>query len=64
MGTATSTTQLPIAQDVFMTALVLSGVIGGAICGAIPEFMRGIARRWLMIVTGLPALPLKRVSVQ
>lgn len=44
---------------VFMTALALSGVIGGPICGAVLELMGGVGNlagwRWLMIVTGLPA---------
>lgn len=44
---------------VFMTALALSGILGGPVCGAILEFMGGVGNmagwRWLMIVTGLPA---------
>ncbi len=45
---------------IFMTALAISGVIGGPICGAIMEFFDGSAGlagwQWLMIATGLPAL--------
>jgi len=44
---------------IFMTALALSGVIGGPICGAVLEFMGGVGKlegwSWLMIATGLPA---------
>ncbi len=44
---------------IFMTALALSGVIGGPICGAVLELMGGVGNlegwSWLMIVTGLPA---------
>jgi MFS family permease len=45
---------------IFMTALAISGIIGGPICGAIMQFLDGGAGlagwQWLMIATGLPAL--------
>ncbi len=44
----------------FMTGLAVSGVIGGPVCGAIMQYLDGVAGvagwRWLMITTGSPCL--------
>lgn len=45
---------------VFMSALALSGIAGGPICGAILQYFDGTwdiqGWQWLMILTGLPAI--------
>jgi MFS family permease len=45
---------------IFMSALALSGIAGGPICGAILQYFDGTAGiqgwQWLMILTGLPAI--------
>lgn len=44
----------------FMTGLAISGVIGGPLCGAIMQYLDGVAGiagwQWLMTTTGLPCL--------